>query len=314
MVRQSAFFMNGGAGRHISSIPALELYAKENPEDDFIVVCEGGTDAYKGHPLLHYRAYDNWHKNLFQDLLKDRNLISPEPYRVWEYYNQKCSLSEAYDIAINKKGLRKIPKPRIYLSKEEILMARQMIGEVKEKTKKNKIIVIQPFGRGAEKKSESEVVDLTGRSIELENLWSIIKKLSKQYGVMVMSEFGLEFKTHGGINQPVALPLQTHIRIWAAIIKQVDHFVGCDSVGQHFAYSVGTPSTVITGATYPENTSYPDKEGVTIVDLGQNDRHYDPIRITFDERISRHNENLMLMTPEIEDYVVDTIMGRQEDE
>ena len=48
MVRQSAFFMNGGAGRHISSIPALELYAKENPDDDFIVVCEGGTDAYKG--------------------------------------------------------------------------------------------------------------------------------------------------------------------------------------------------------------------------------------------------------------------------
>ena len=31
MDRQSAFFMNGGAGRHISSIPALELYAKENP-------------------------------------------------------------------------------------------------------------------------------------------------------------------------------------------------------------------------------------------------------------------------------------------
>ena len=37
MDRQSAFFMNGGAGRHISSIPALELYAKENPDDDFII-------------------------------------------------------------------------------------------------------------------------------------------------------------------------------------------------------------------------------------------------------------------------------------
>ena len=60
------------------------------------------------------------------------------------------------------------------------------------------------------KRSESEVVDLTGRSIELKNLWNIIKKLSKQYGVLVMSEFGLEFKTHGGISQPVALPLQTH--------------------------------------------------------------------------------------------------------
>jgi len=71
---------------------------------------------------------------------------------------------------------------------------------------------------------------------------------------------------------------------------------------------------VITGATYPENTTYPEKEGVTVVDLGQNDRQYDPIRITFDERISRVNENLMFMTPEIEDYVIDTIMGRQTDE
>ena len=60
-------------------------------------------------------------------------------------------------------------------------MARQMISEVKEKTKKNKIVLIQPFGRGAEKKSESEVIDLTGRSIELKNLWAIIKKLSKSW-------------------------------------------------------------------------------------------------------------------------------------
>ena len=37
-----------------------------------------------------------------------------------------------------------------------------------------------------------------------------------------------------------------------SIIEQVDHFIGCDSVGQHFAYSLGTPSTVITGATFPE--------------------------------------------------------------
>ena len=36
--------------------------------------------------------------------------------------------------------------------------------------------------------------------------------------------------------------------------------------------------------------------------------------LTFDERISRVNENLMSMTSEIEDYVVDTIMGRQTDE
>ena len=129
----------------------------------------------------------------------------------------------------------------------------------------------------------------------------MIKKLQKEnYGVIIMSDFGIELGKEEFENE-VAQPEKIDLRIWAAIIEQVDHFVGCDSVGQHFAYSLGTPSTVITGATYPENTTYPEKEGVTVVDLGQNDRQYDPIRITFDERISRVNENLMFMTPEIVD-------------
>ena len=101
-----AFFINGGAGRTLCSVPALENYANDNPNDDFIIVCEGGTDFYKGHPKLHFRAYDVWHKNLFNEYLKDRQLITPEPYRVWEYYNQKCIISKAYEIAINKKGIR----------------------------------------------------------------------------------------------------------------------------------------------------------------------------------------------------------------
>ena len=38
--------MNGGAGRVIASIPAFEkLYEKDK---DFIIVCEGGMDFYKG--------------------------------------------------------------------------------------------------------------------------------------------------------------------------------------------------------------------------------------------------------------------------
>ena len=95
MDRKTAIFVNGGMGRSISSIPAIEKYVEENADKDPIIICEGGTDAYKGHPKLHYRAYDTWHKNLFQDLLRDRDLLSPEPYRIWEYYNQKCSLGQA---------------------------------------------------------------------------------------------------------------------------------------------------------------------------------------------------------------------------
>ena len=46
--RSSAIFINGGAGRVIASIPALEKFKEENPDDEFVVVCEGGVDFYKG--------------------------------------------------------------------------------------------------------------------------------------------------------------------------------------------------------------------------------------------------------------------------
>ena len=125
--RNTAIFINGGAGRVVCSIPALEKFHEENPDDDFLVICEGGTEFFKGHPVLHAKAYDHWHKGLFEEHIKDRNCISPEPYRVWEYYNQKCSLGQAYDIAINDKGIRDLPRANLKLSKEEILLARKMI-------------------------------------------------------------------------------------------------------------------------------------------------------------------------------------------
>lgn len=315
MSKKTAIFLNGGAGRMISSIPAVEKYLEENPEKDPILVCEGGTDVFKGHPKFHFRAYDHWHKNLFQDLLKDRDLISPEPYRQWEYYNQKCSLAQAYDIAINGKGVRELPKPTIRLSKEELLMARQMITEVKEKTGKDKIVVFQPFGRGAQPEQLSEkqqqegkqpdISDITGRSVELKNIWNIVRKLSKQYGVMIMSEFPLDFQKH--MNTPIATPMNIHIRIWMAVIKQANHFLGCDSVGQHIAYAFDKTATVLVGSTYPINTSFPDAENIDIIDLGKDDRVYSPIRITSDEFSDRINEGIMAMDEPTEERVIKSV-------
>ena len=52
MTRSKAFFLNGGAGRMLCSIPALELYEQESGDKEFVIVCEGGTDMFKGHPTL----------------------------------------------------------------------------------------------------------------------------------------------------------------------------------------------------------------------------------------------------------------------
>jgi len=303
--RNTAFFINGGAGRVITSIPALEKYHEENPDDNFILVCEGGTDFYKGHPVLHKKAYDVWHKNLFEDKLKDMNLVTPEPYRVFEYYNQQASLAQCYDIEINKKGVRELPRPTLKLSSQELMTGQKLIQEVKEKTKKDKVIVFQAFGRGTIHEN-GMIIDPSGRSFEAENAVNIIKELSKTYGIIFMSEIAIEFQKHG-VKQPVAIPQNIELRFWAGIMQAADHFLGCDSVGQHMIYALDKTATVVIGSTFKENISYPNDEKFDILDMGEGARVYSPIRITHDELSDRTNEGIMFMNDKIEEVVCNSV-------
>lgn len=305
MTRSKAFFLNGGAGRMLCSIPALEKYEEESGDKDFIVVCEGGTDMFKGHPTLHKRAYDPWHKNLFENEIKHRQVVNPEPYQVWEYYNQECNLSQAFDILLNNQGVRELPKPTVKLSKDEILVGRKIVNEVKEKLKKDKVLVFQPFGRGVDVIDDTPM-DVTGRSFEWADVKRLIKILEKDYGIIMMSELKIELKGEG-LKHEVAMPEGLGLRQWASVIKNCDHFLGCDSVGQHLAYSVETETTVVVGATYPVNISYPGQEKLKIIDLGMNDREYDPIRITVDETVNRNNEGIMGMDDPIREYVAGVV-------
>ncbi len=308
--RPKAFFLNGGMGRIICAIPALEKYYNESNDKDFIIVIEGIQNILDGHPTLDSKTFDYGHKNLFHTKLVKMDVISLEPYRVWEYYNQKCNITQAFDILINNKGVRELSAPTINLSQEELLAGKKAVKEIKDKLKKEKVIVLQPFGRGIQQ-IDNSFVDKTCRSMEFKNLKSIIRKLQAQdYAIILMAEFGIELK---GEKYPdeVAMPEGIDLRKWLAIIKNCDHFLGCDSVGQHLAYIGGTEATVIIGATFPVNTSYPKTKGINIIDMGQIDREYDPIRITNDEQVSRHNEKLMWMSEEVEDYVVNVILGKQ---
>ena len=237
--------------------------------------------------------------------------MSTEPYRIWEYYNQKCSLAQAFDIQINNQGIRDLPTPTLRLSKEELVTGRQIINEVKEKLKKDKIIVIQPFGRGIQYVDQT-FVDPTSRSIEYKDLKALLKKLQeKNFGIILMSEFKLDL-TQEKYKDDIAAPEGVTLRVWASIIKYADHFLGCDSVGQHLSHIVGTKSTVILGSTYPINVSYPNDPNMTILDFGEDTREYSPIRITMDERIDRSMEGVMTMTPQIQDYVVNAVLGKKQ--
>lgn len=304
-MRSKAFFINGGAGRVICAIPALEKYQEESGDKNFLIICEGGTDFFKGHPTLYARTYDHWHKNLFEDKLIHMDLVSPEPYRVWEYYNQKCNLSQAFDIAINNKGVRELPRPTLKLSVDEILTGKNIIKEVKAKTGKDHVIVFQPFGRGVIVQ-DNMISDPSGRSFEGDSVINIVKHLQKKYAIVFMGEFGIDFAKHG-CTAPVAAPQNASIRHWAGIINEADYFLGCDSVGQHIAYTLQKPATVVVGSTFKENISYPNYEKFDILDMGEDRRRYSPIRITVDEVADRTNEGIMIMNDKIEEVICQTI-------
>jgi ADP-heptose:LPS heptosyltransferase len=213
---------------------------------------------------------------------------------------------------MNGQGIRTLPRPSIYLSKDELIAGRKVASEVKEKLKKDKVIVLQPFGRGIEYIDET-LIDRSGRSFELKDLKKLVKKLQDEgYAIIMMAEFKVDF-SDAKLKDEVAVPEGLGLRHWAALIKHADYFLGCDSVGQHLAYSMNIPATVITGSTFPINITYPDCAEFDVLDMGELHREYSPIRIAIDERIDRNNESLMSMTDDILNLVIKRILGQRED-
>ncbi len=312
-MRPKSFFINGGSGRCLNAIPALEKYQEEHPDENFLIICEGGTDMFKGHPTLYGKVYDSWHKNLFRDKLKDTDIHTTEPYRIWEYYNQKCNLAQAFDIDINGKGIRELQRPTIKLNREEEVNSAFIVAEVRQKTNKKKTVVFQPFGRGVQQMG-NVVTDYSGRSFEYNNVISLMKRLQKKYSVIFMSEIGFDFEKEG-LKDTVSFPAGQNVplRGWLGIIKEADLFIGCDSVGQHMAYAMKKPAVVVTGSTFGENISYPKEETFDVLDMGEGLRIYDPIRVSMDEESARVNDGIMAMNDRVEIEImksVDKLMNK----
>jgi hypothetical protein len=279
-------FINGGAGRVIASVPALEELDRRGELAG--IVCEGGMEIFLGHPTLQNKAWDVNHKGLFEDLIKDNICVSTEPYRDYEYYNQRSSLQQSFWFEILGERTDKNFKPTLKLSKTEEMSAIGIISQVKSTSQKEKTIVIQPFGRSSQM-GPGVVYDSSSRSIEQSTFIDLVGELSKDYNMVYMGEHKLEV-----VNLPLFQPQeQVPLRVWAAVIESADYFIGCDSVGQHMAYAFDKPGTIVCGSTFPINTTYP--EHFNIIEKKGVERIYSPIRIAgFGcEEADRLNDTIM---------------------
>jgi hypothetical protein len=285
------FYIDGGAGRAICAIPALEKYVKNCPDEDIKILIAGWDNLLWGNKLLQDITFNPDTKGIFDLFIKDADVfVSPEPYRVPDYYNQKISLVEAFDREINQtKDHSDLGKINLCLSKAEEKNAANLIADIKAQQKKNKTIVIQPFGRSA-RMDRGDVIDDSSRGLDSSSYLKLVKKLSTKYNLFLFAEKDFHLSEDIYTFKP-----EMDLRMWMALIEACDYFIGCDSVGQHFARAFDKPGTVFIGSTFPINVSYPDwfqileKEEI---------KKYSPIRICgLDSHLAdRYNDKLMDFT------------------
>jgi ADP-heptose:LPS heptosyltransferase len=289
-----AFFINGGVGRVLCSIPGLEHYFLNN-KDDSIVVAESWSELFVTSDILRDRVYPAHHRNLFSDKIISREIVSPEPYRLKEYYNQKCNLIQAFDMLVN--GLKEVPETKPFnlsIGKADQVFGYNFLMNVKVQLKKDKVIVFQPFGSTA-KLDGNFITDDSGRSFEVRDLMRLVEELGKDYAIVLMSGF----KIPTDKPMPAVIPENVNLLQWMGIFKAADYFIGCDSVGQHYANALHKPATVVIGSTFPENISYPQNPNFKIFDIGLGKRTYSPLRISQDLFMERSNEDLMILPDEV---------------
>ena len=292
----TTFIINGGAGRVISAIPALEKYAKINPDDDFKLLVYGWENLYWSHPLLQEKTFSAGQKGLFESIIKNNRTICPEPYLTHGYYNQHLSLAEAFDEEINHTTDHSdLGKPNLYLSTYERTSIQRILREFKEETKKSKVIVIQPYGSGLNL-INGRPFDSSHRSLDVDHYLSLIKQLSADCLIFF---FGNQEYRHPGDNVSIDLAkFSPDLRMYMALISECDYYVGCDSVGQHMARAFNKPGSILMGSTFEKNVSYPDK--FRILRKADQLPRYNPIRLpgVDAEFVDRLNDGIMNFTEE----------------
>ena len=242
--------LDGGLGRIITAIPALLKYSKNNPDEEWYIMIPGWDFITWGIPELQERTFNPDARGSFDLFWKADQVISPEPYRVPAYYRNEISLREAFDVEINgSTDHSDLPPMQLNISFQEKRRAYEIIEEARNKHKKSKTIVLQPYGSTATPHA-SGIFDDSLRSIPEPMLNYFVKELSKDYNLIFMGakEFH-EIRTYKPDPDP-------NLREWAAIIGAADYFVGCDSCGQHICKALNKKASVMIAGTHIVNVTY----------------------------------------------------------
>lgn len=244
--------LDGGLGRIITAIPALLKYSKNHQDEELYIMIPGWDFITWGFPELQERTFNPDARGSFDLYWKADKVIAPEPYQLPTYYRNEISLREAFNVCINDTTDHSdLPQMQLKLSLAEKRRALEVIQEAKEKHKKSKTIIIQPYGSTATPHS-SGIFDDSLRSIPKNMLDYFVKELSKDYNLIYM---GAKEMHEPRMYRP---ELEHNLREWAAVIEAADYFIGCDSCGQHIRKCFNKPASVMIAGTHKANVTYED--------------------------------------------------------
>ena len=248
----SIICIDGGLGRVITAIPALLKYHKNHPDKEWYIMISGWDFITWGFPELQERAFNPDTKGSFNLFWKADKVITAEPYRLPAYYRNEISLREAFDVCINDStDYIDLPPMQLRLSLAEKRRSLEILQEAREKYKKSKTIVIQPYGSTATP-HPTGVFDDSLRSIPKPMLDYFISNLSKDYNLIYM---GAKEMHDPRMYRP---ELEADLRQWAAVIEAADYFIGCDSCGQHIRKCFNKKASVMIAGTHRKNITYED--------------------------------------------------------
>lgn len=279
---KKTLIIDGGLGRVITAIPALEKFVENNP--DSIILTYQWTPIFWGNKKLNRNIYDTSTKGIF-DIIKYTKIIKPEPYYNSEYLQGKIHLIDAWNQEINNSS-DKLPLPKIYLTKAEL----ESMSFIRNNYY-TKIVALNPFGSTAQI-DNNKIKDNTHRSLNKETIEKIVKLLKDEgYGIWLMSDRPVPFLDY---NNFIGVG-SNNIREVLGLLYHCDYFIGIDSCGQHMARILNIPGSVIMGGTNSTNVTYNDHFNVL---NDRNDKEYMPYRLTdFDTMLSElANEGIMDFT------------------
>jgi ADP-heptose:LPS heptosyltransferase len=250
------FNIDGGIGRVITALPSLLKYHQNHLNEEWYISIMGWDYVPLSIPQLQERTFNPDTKGVWENIfMKADEVISPEPYRLPNFYKGKISLAEAFDEIINQTDDHSdLEYETLQLSQAEIRKGQEIIYKAYESQGKEQTIVINPYGSTAQV-CPLGVYDDSLRSLQEGMFNQLCEWLAEDYNIIYMGYPHLLSQDNKFVYVPQPNP---HMREWMGIISQVDYLIGCDSVGQHIARATGTKGCVIMGGTDATNMSYPD--------------------------------------------------------